>query len=129
MSEVVGQRFVILEHDHPFLHWDLMIEQAGALKTWRLLEQPVPGKWLAAEGLPDHRTAYLSYEGEVSGNRGMVKRLTSGLCVRHPEELGGVATDFSESQSEVSFQLFDCPFAVRASLRTNEFNSPQWRFQ
>ena len=33
-------RFVILEHDYPELHWDLMLETAGALRTWRLLRPP-----------------------------------------------------------------------------------------
>jgi hypothetical protein len=73
-------RFVILEHDHPTLHWDLMLEHDGALKTWRLPRPPGP-KQDAAQGavaLPDHRLMYLEYEGPVSGNRGQVKRWDAG---------------------------------------------------
>jgi hypothetical protein len=67
-------RYVILEHDHPFLHWDLMLESGSALRTWRLLAQPRSGQTIPAEAIFDHRLAYLDYEGPVSGGRGRVKR-------------------------------------------------------
>jgi len=71
-------RFVILTHDHPFPHWDLMLEQAGSLRTWRLLREPdAPGP-IVAEPLPDHRLEYLDYEGPVSRNRGTVCRWDAG---------------------------------------------------
>ncbi|HAH45813.1 MAG TPA: DNA ligase, partial [Planctomycetaceae bacterium] len=34
------QQYVILRHDFPEVHWDLMLEEAGVLKTWRLPEPP-----------------------------------------------------------------------------------------
>ena len=34
------QQYVILRHDFPELHWDLMLEEAGVLKTWRLSAPP-----------------------------------------------------------------------------------------
>jgi hypothetical protein len=71
-------RFVILEHDHPFLHWDFMLEAGDLLRTWRLLEEPGPGRTVRAEPLGDHRKRYLDYEGPVSGNRGNVKRWDFG---------------------------------------------------
>jgi hypothetical protein len=76
-------RFVILEHDHPFLHWDLMLESGDVLRTWRLRAKPQASPPLAvlqvsAELLGDHRKAYLDYEGPVSGNRGHVKRWDAG---------------------------------------------------
>ncbi|MSU76525.1 MAG: hypothetical protein EXS16_00365 [Gemmataceae bacterium] len=72
-------RFVILEHDHPVLHWDLMLEAGGVLRTWRLAEAPTAAACaIVAEPLPDHRLAYLDYEGSVSDNRGRVKRWDSG---------------------------------------------------
>jgi len=72
-------RFVILEHDHPDLHWDLMLEHGPSLKTWRLAHFP-PGQEteVAALALADHRSAYLDYEGPVSGNRGRVLRRDQG---------------------------------------------------
>lgn len=71
-------RFVILEHNHPMLHWDLMLESENALRTWRLLEEPGIGKSVSSEPLADHRIEYLDYEGPVSGNRGVVKQWAGG---------------------------------------------------
>ncbi|MCG6155579.1 DNA polymerase ligase N-terminal domain-containing protein [Rubinisphaera margarita] len=85
-------RFVILEHDHPFLHWDLMFEAGTVLRTWRLTRplgsNPAPSEHdlhrtaevtrIPAEELPDHRMHYLDYEGPVSRNRGSVKQVESG---------------------------------------------------
>lgn len=71
-------RFVILEHDHPFPHWDFMLEAGGVLRTWRLHAPPAPGVAVRAEALGDHRLHYLDYEGPVSGNRGSVQRWDVG---------------------------------------------------
>lgn len=71
-------RFVVLEHDHPFLHWDFLLEHGDRAFTWRLLEKPECNRWLAAERINDHRPLYLNYEGPVSGNRGSVRRLFFG---------------------------------------------------
>ncbi len=72
-------RFVVLEHDHPERHWDLMFEHGDVLKTWRLMEYPPrPGRDVAAVALNDHRKAYLDYEGSVSGGRGRVVRVHEG---------------------------------------------------
>ena len=71
-------RFVILEHDHPFLHWDFMVECGEVLRSWRLDAKPQAGIAVLAEPLGDHRKVYLDYEGPVSGNRGQVKRWDAG---------------------------------------------------
>jgi hypothetical protein len=71
-------RFVILEHDHPHLHWDLMLEAGAVLRTWRLADIPRSGQVVRAEALGNHRRMYLDYEGPVSGNRGQVKRWDTG---------------------------------------------------
>jgi hypothetical protein len=71
-------RFVILTHDHPFWHWDLMLEQGGSLKTWRLDAEPAPAVTIKATLLPVHRLHYLEYEGPVSGDRGEVHRWDHG---------------------------------------------------
>jgi hypothetical protein len=65
-------RYVILEHDHPELHWDFMLEAGDKLRTWRLSAPPADGQLVAASVSFDHRLAYLDYEGPVSGNRGKV---------------------------------------------------------
>ena len=71
-------RYVILRHDHPALHWDLMLEAGDRLRTWRLAELPHPGVVVAAEPIGDHRRLYLDYEGPVSGGRGTVERWDAG---------------------------------------------------
>jgi hypothetical protein len=71
-------RFVILDHDHPVPHFDLMLESGEKLRTWRLLGDPSSINTIPAELLGDHRIAYLDYEGPVSGGRGRVCRWDSG---------------------------------------------------
>ena len=70
--------FVLLEHDHPVLHWDFMLERGPVLRTWRLDRIPGDAAEISAEPLPDHRVAYLDYEGPVSGDRGSVQRVDRG---------------------------------------------------
>lgn len=77
----MADRFVILEHDFPTLHWDLMLEAGDVLKTWRLPEPPRAGT-MTVEPLPDHRVRYLDYEGPVSGDRGAVARWDAGVFER-----------------------------------------------
>lgn len=77
-------RFAILIHDHPFVHWDLLVQRGGVLRSWRLLESP--DRWLSAaestdlsaEAIADHRLLYLDYEGPVSRERGQVVRWDHG---------------------------------------------------
>ncbi|MFN9724737.1 MAG: hypothetical protein ACK524_22750 [Planctomyces sp.] len=71
-------RFAVLQHDHPFLHWDLLLEDGPEAATWRLLRRPVLGEPIAAEPLAPHRLMYLSYTGPVSGGRGFVSPLATG---------------------------------------------------
>ncbi len=72
-------RFVILQHDHPYLHWDLMLQSGEVLRTWRLEKPPSSGnEAIAAIALGDHRLMYLDYEGPVSGGRGAVARWDQG---------------------------------------------------
>ncbi len=76
-------RFVILRHDPPGgselpPHWDLMLEAGQVLRTWALAEPPAAERPIVAEALPDHRTAYLDYEGPVSRDRGAVHRWDAG---------------------------------------------------
>jgi len=69
-------RFVVQHHlladSH---HWDLMFERGGVLATWR---SPCPLSEISAapvaiEQIGEHRLAYLTYEGPVSGDRGRVQ--------------------------------------------------------
>jgi len=71
-------RFVLLEHDHPMLHWDLMLEAGSILRTWRLEAPLSHGQPIAATAVFDHRLLYLDYEGPISGGRGQVVRRERG---------------------------------------------------
>src|SRR5262245_38278745 len=79
-------RFVVLLHETPpgyprGRHYDLMLEQDGALWTWAINALPCAGgEAIPAERLPDHRLAYLECEGDVAGNRGSVSRIDRGAC-------------------------------------------------
>ena len=113
------RRFVVLEHDHPFLHWDLMLEHSGVLQTWRLLQAPQAGEWISAERLPDHRLHYLDFEGPVSGNRGHVHRTVAG-------EFQTPTTAEAPDQS-FKFQLRNC--SVGATLtRRESHDGVEWKF-
>lgn len=91
--------FVLLEHDlrdadgRPvagaeagvaLLHWDFMVERAGAdrLATWRLADNPLATtRAIPAMRIADHRREYLTYEGPVSRERGRVRRLDAGVVI------------------------------------------------
>lgn len=74
-------RFVILHHTtRDGEHWDLMLEQGDVLQTWQLLANPLGGEAypISARRIGDHRLAYLTYEGPISGDRGNVTRIDEG---------------------------------------------------
>jgi hypothetical protein len=74
-------RFVLLHHTAvPDPHFDLMIESAprGPLLTWRCPHDPFTVPVTPATKIQDHRPAYLTFEGDVSGNRGHVRRVREG---------------------------------------------------
>lgn len=66
--------FVVQEHrlGPADVHWDLMVEAGPEqpLVTFQLRAPPLAA--VAGRRTPDHRRAYLDYEGPVSGERGVV---------------------------------------------------------
>lgn len=107
-------RFAILEHDHPQLHWDLMLEASSVLRTWRLAAPPCPGEEVAAVAVFDHRLLYLDYEGPISGGRGRVVRWD-----------GGVFTGQVQSESPILVQLQG--ERIRGVLRLEHIEGDAWR--
>src|SRR5262245_39924132 len=71
-------RFVLLEHDHPTPHLDLLFEVDNVLWAWGLQELPADRGAVAAQRNFDHRLLYLDYEGPISGGRGRVRRVDRG---------------------------------------------------
>jgi len=82
---------VLLRHDcGEGSHYDWMVEDPNGepgqamLWTWRV-NAPTRA-WaakveMAMEQLSDHRRAYLTYEGAISGGRGEVRRVDEGRAV------------------------------------------------
>lgn len=82
-----GVAMVLLRHEGSSAgdHFDWMIQRGvGAdapLRSWRVMVDMGMlrvGDWLIGEETPEHRAAYLTLEGEVSGGRGRVKRVRRG---------------------------------------------------
>jgi hypothetical protein len=71
-------RFVILSHDWPEPHLDLLLERGGVLKAWRLPANFDPAGEATAVHNFDHRLHYLDFEGEIGGDRGRVTRWDAG---------------------------------------------------
>lgn len=115
-------RFAILRHEMPpgpraGVHWDLMLERGGVLRTWALAEEPAPQKEIAADALGDHRLAYLEYEGPVSGDRGVVSRWD-----------GGEYECQAESADEIVVRLVGGKMNGTARVRRRTKGSEQWLF-
>ena len=88
-------RFVILEHDWPARHWDLLLEAGAVLRAWRLLAEPGAGVAVPAQPNADHRLLYLDYEGPVSGDRGTVSRWDAGTFDWVADEPDRVTVEFA----------------------------------
>ena len=115
-------RFAILRHETPPgsprpLHWDFLLEDAGTLLTWALAEPPATGRPIAAEALANHRTAYLDYEGPVSGNRGTVTRWDAGTFQWR-----------RRSSREIAVRLSGHVLCGEAVLTRADDTSQQWQF-
>jgi hypothetical protein len=115
-------RFVILRHELPStaragVHWDLMLEQDGVLRTWALAAAPGLGEAIAADALPDHRLDYLTYEGPISGDRGEVSRWDEGTYEVRSESLG-----------ELHFRLSGSHLAAECSLTKSLEADQRWTF-
>jgi len=75
-------RYAVLRHDGiDAPHFDFLFETSpgSQLQTWRLTQWPVTDVQEATR-IRDHRPAFLTYEGELTGNRGRVTRVDEGTC-------------------------------------------------
>jgi DNA polymerase ligase (LigD)-like protein len=124
-------RFVVLRHEcppgHPRgLHWDFMLEAGETLKTWSLPQPPgelvgqadAPLESMHVEALADHRLAYLDYEGQISGDRGVVSRFDRG-------EYEVV----SQRDDDWVVELRGQRLRGRATLRRISDSPPHWHWQ
>jgi hypothetical protein len=124
-------RFVILLHTIGIEeHWDIMLEvDVGGCKqldTWSIPPQSnliktnsnntnctISSFSCPAIKLPYHRIAYLDYEGEVSKNRGIVKRVDNGTYQKinnnkfrlHGKLLNGELTTINDNTTNNSCKI------------------------
>jgi hypothetical protein len=120
-------RFVILLHELcGGEHWDIMFEVkvdgCGQLDTWSIPPQSnligtlnkLDSFSCPAKKLPYHRLAYLDYEGEVSNNRGNVKRVDKGTYQKINNNkfklsgnlLNGELTIINNPETPNSYEIF-----------------------
>ncbi len=98
-------RFAVLQHDHPVLHWDFLLEHQSVLLTWRLSAPPEEGTILDAEQSFDHRLFYLDHEGPVSGGRGSVTRWDGGTFDWETHEPNRVVVSLAGARLRGMFRL------------------------
>ncbi len=85
-------RMVLLKHTLPdgSWHYDWLLATAGdalgngaslllAFRVFVEVNSPSAAAFVA-QRLVDHRADYLTYEGEIQGNRGSVSRIAVGTC-------------------------------------------------
>ncbi|HEG42865.1 MAG TPA: hypothetical protein ENH94_02335 [Phycisphaerales bacterium] len=73
--------YVIHRHDSGGeTHWDLMLESADSLRTWRLDTHPqdIRSQPVSATSIAAHAKRFLTYEGPVQNARGNVQIVDSG---------------------------------------------------
>lgn len=121
-QDMYRRKFVILKHDHPFLHWDFLIEDGEALAAWRLLTSPETGAAISAVPLPPHRRHYLTWEGPVSNNRGHVEQLHAG-CLELAE-----AWPEPPQWPGHTFRIIDCVLADQCTLTVDDDGAAHWEF-
>ena len=107
-------RYVILEHDWPMRHWDLLLEAGESLRAWRLLKEPHTGGSVPAEPNFPHRLLYLDFEGPLSGDRGQVQRWDAGTFEWVENEPDRAIVDLAGNRLAVRFIIADGLFRSMA---------------
>lgn len=122
-------RFVILQHENPSasppVHWDFMLESNTGLRTWALESEPIAGRQIVANQLPDHRLAYLDYEGPISQNRGSVTQWDAG---EYELNNRGEAAKFAADSLMIAVVLRGCRLVGIARLTRPDAESQRWMF-
>lgn len=91
------RQFVVHKHvTAAGVHWDWMLEEGGALQTWRVNcpPQEVGQEPIRADRIADHDVRFLTYEGPVQQNTAKV----------HREDRGRL-TFLKKSGSQILFRL------------------------
>ena len=121
------QQSVVLRHDvhDGAFHFDWMIDQPEVLgeyrlRCWRCDVRPDLSEitnFVCLE-LPSHRAAYLTYEGEISGDRGLVRRLASGTV-----------TEFEIDENKVGIVIVWGDRRMAYHGQRDKEQADRWRFE
>ncbi|MFN4243080.1 MAG: hypothetical protein ACK4PI_07565 [Tepidisphaerales bacterium] len=108
-----GCRYAVLLHTGipEGSHYDLLVEPKpgeGDLMTWRLPAWPLTAAD-EVRRLRDHRRVYLTYEGPIRGDRGVVHRVDEGLA-----------------EVDVSARVVTLSLGARGRLRLELLNDDRW---
>jgi len=79
-------RYAVLHHTQvKNAHYDLLVEltPGGNLACWNADCWPPEKHPRPITRIADHRRIYLEYQGPISGDRGMVRRIAGGSCRVH----------------------------------------------
>lgn len=114
-------KYVILKHHTEPAHFDLMMDAGNQLWTWSWYSSRFPRNvvHLPLERIQDHRRAYLTYEGPVSGRRGTVKRREEGIIKLH-------RSFDTVLRGEFQGDKWNFPFELRKQARFGIRGFQQW---
>lgn len=111
-------------------HLDWLLPHPGAadadplltLRITRLPDDLPVGQSLDASRLPDHRAHYLEYEGELSGGRGVVRRLRRGPAETSHIEVARLRVRVAWSSEPACYEAWQSPDNPRLwrVTRTND---------
>jgi hypothetical protein len=104
----MSSRFVVQEHTTPDgVHWDLMLERADVLATFRLEQPPQTAldRAVRAVQIFDHPLRFLMYEGPVQKGMGRVRIVDRGICDVSDEAGNVIALELRGTILQGSFEL------------------------
>ena len=112
---------VILYHETPNdaavdSHLDFMLEANDELLTWRWDEIPLDNQVFVATRLANHRVEYLTLEGRLTGNRGIVTRIDQGTF------------EPSIENTQQQFSILIQTTKLQGQLVAHAFTDKQWEF-
>lgn len=124
------------------MHFDWMFEQPNTLRTWstacvsfQVDEETVttPSRTISfdvpCDSLPDHRLEYLTYEGEIGGERGRVRRVLEGNYTPVIDQPDRFEAELHWSDGRHSGRALVCIYRSRRleDVPDLEDNRPLWR--
>ncbi|MFM8223159.1 MAG: hypothetical protein ACKOJF_29985 [Planctomycetaceae bacterium] len=119
-------QFVVLDHDWPEPHLDLLLENGASLLALRLPKWPDEGGSVCVRRLFDHRLIYLTYEGPISGNRGTARRLFGGQWQLRAQLAEYWDLEMASSDKVWNIRVIGQAASWLSPIRLNAVTGPEW---